>query len=183
VRLPAVSRLVDHLVRGVRGDDDTRRRARLLAWFVIVLETQVLVFAVAYALVGVTILSFFLAGVGVLLTTTPWVARRISPRVAVDWLMVQVFVVLDTVATFTGGETSAAFYWTAMAPVLATMAGGRGRGLAWSGVLAVNATAVGFAFHRGWLPDGELPELGRGGHGRARRDHARRRGPGQRARL
>lgn len=157
MRLPAVSRLVDHLVRGVRGDDDTRRRARLLAWFVIVLETQVLVFAVAYALVGVTILSFFLAGVGVLLTTTPWVARRISPRVAVDWLMVQVFVVLDTVATFTGGETSAAFYWTAMAPVLATMAGGRRRGLAWSGVLAVNATAVGFAFHRGWLPDGELP--------------------------
>lgn len=158
MRLPAVSRLVDHLVRGVRGDDDTRRRARLLAWFVIVLETQAVVFAVAYALVGLPILSLLLAGVGVVLTTTPWVARRLSPRLAVDWLMVQVFVSLDTVAIFTGGATAAAFYWTAMAPVLATMAGGRRRGLIWLGGLAVNGITLGLAFHRGWLPEHALPD-------------------------
>ena len=144
-------------MRDVQGDDETRRRARLMAWFVIVLESQVVVFAVAYARVGIPTLSYLILGVGALLTTIPWVARRISFSAAVDWLMIQVFVILDTVASFTGGETSASYYWTAMAPVLATMAGGRRRGLIWLGVLAVNAIVLGLAFHHGWLPTRERP--------------------------
>lgn len=148
----ALPRLVAHLVRGVEGDDDTRRRATLLGWFVVVLELQIVVFAAAYWILDIPVLTVMLAGVAVVLLSVPWMARRMSLWLAVDWMMVQLFVVLDAIAVYTGGDHAPAYAWTVAGPVLATLAGGRRRGLLWLGVMCVNAVVASVVFGIGWLP-------------------------------
>jgi two-component system chemotaxis sensor kinase CheA len=156
---PISSRLMQMIDRYVpsdylTGDPDVLRRARLCLVFVAIFQTQVVVFCVAYYLLGVPQITRLLALGGVLFFLTPRLLAR-SLDLAVHYSVAIVYLVLLIIAVFTGGPFAPAMWWMVSVPVMATMLAGVRAGGIWFGAVLLTAvvtttmTASGFVWPQG----------------------------------
>lgn len=124
-----------------RAAPDALRRARLVLWILLVLESQAILFSILYGLLHAPIVSIVISLVGIALCSVPYVLRR-SIAAAGHLEAGLLLLILDTVSLYTGGLSAPALFWTVAVPVLATLLGGRRAGGVWLGAVAVNATAL-----------------------------------------
>ncbi len=140
-------------------DDDTRRRARLIVQFSLVILVCGPVYGALYVSLGM-----YVSGAGALLCTaalavTPWLFRRI-PSIAFGshWVTGTCYVVLGLVTMPTGGLSAPAIAWLALVPVTALMLGGRRVGLLWT-LISISTVGVYFAVELLHLtPGSEAPK-------------------------
>ena len=153
---------VERRAAAARGTDDPdrRRRARLVMWFAVVLEVPCVLFAVLHFAVHHQVVGWMLVGLGLTLTTVPWVLHRTSVALGAHWLLAQLFLLIDGAAWYSGAIHAPSVPWAAIVPVMATVAAGRRAGWVWLIVVAVNALLFAAASLAGVAPaSGLAPEV------------------------
>ncbi|HET7506268.1 MAG TPA: ATP-binding protein [Kofleriaceae bacterium] len=121
-------------------DEDTRRRARLIVQFSLVIFVCGPVYGALYLALGMYVSALGAGLCAVSLGFTPRLFRRF-PHIAVGahWVTATCFVVLALVTVPTGGLAAPALGWLALVPVTALMLGGRRIGGIWT---AISVAAV-----------------------------------------
>jgi|GEM_PF-2552029 len=141
-----------------KSDDDTRRRARLIVQFSLVIFLCGPVYGAFYFALGMYVSAAGALLCAVSLGLTPWLFRRYD-RIAfgAHWVTGTCFVVLAMVTMPTGGLRAPAVSWLALIPVTALMLGGRRAGLLWT-VVSIGSVVVYFVVDLLHLtPESEAP--------------------------
>lgn len=133
----ALESLVGHLVpeRIAEGDPDTARQGRLIIYFCLIILTAGLIYATAYAALGMPISALgsalaFLFSAGIAL----WFRNAGNIPGAAHLLGFTCALGLILVTSGTGGVSSPANAWFILCPIIPSMIAGRQAGLPWVGV-------------------------------------------------
>ncbi|MFO0613557.1 MAG: ATP-binding protein [Polyangiaceae bacterium] len=126
----------------IRDDEGAARRARLLVWFAVLLESQAIFWTILYKAIGVRTVPWFLLGGGVALLAMPWILRR-RPRIAGHYVVLVTFTTLALIGWFSGGLSSPALFWAVLCPIMAALVVDARACIAWSIAVALLAGVYG----------------------------------------